>query len=192
MSKLRKSLLILSIIILSLLLGLRILQTRSHSRSLNLKPQDFNALIENVHWIQFDEQGTLSQEFSTPKIKNFNLNNKHIIYTPTLIVRKLEETWKIQAEFAKSKQGADEIELEKNVLIELQQPNKETTRFTTEFLSYEPSTQKAFTEQQVKVTQGLNILNAIGMQAYLSESKSLKLGHVTGQYFPSKDQAPNG
>lgn len=177
---------------LSLLLGLRIFKMPSPHRSLNIKPQDFNALIENVHWIQFDEEGMLNQEFSTPKIKNFSLNNNHIIYAPTLIVRKLEETWKIKADFAKAKQGSEEIELEKNVLIELLQTDKETTRFTTEHLSYEPKSQKAFTDYHVQVTQGLNILNAIGMQAYLSESKSLKLGNVSGQYFPSQTQTPNG
>ena len=192
MSNLRKSLLIISVIILSFILGLRIFRMPSSSHSLTLKPEDFHALIEKVHWIQFDEEGSLDQEFSTPKIKNFSLNNQHLIYSPTLIVRKLEETWKIKADFAQSTQGVEEIVLKKNVLIELQQIDKETTRFKTEHLYYEPRSQKAFTDHQVQVTQGLNILNAIGMQAYLSEAKSLKLGHVTGQYYPSKTLAPHG
>ncbi|NDH09391.1 MAG: LPS export ABC transporter periplasmic protein LptC [Gammaproteobacteria bacterium] len=192
MSNLRKSLLIISVIILSLSLGLRIFKMRSSTPSLTIKPQDFNALIKNVHWIQFDEEGMLNQEFSTPKIKNFSLNNQHIIYAPSLIVRKLEETWKIKADFANSKQDTEAIELKKNVLIELEQANKEVTRFSTEHLSYEPKNQKAFTDHQVQITQGMSILYATGMQAYLSEAKSLKLSHVTGQYYPSKAARPHG
>jgi len=192
MPNLRKSLLIISIIILLVILGLRIFKMPNPSHSLTLKPEDFHALIEKVHWIQFDEEGTLNQEFSTPKIKNFSLNNQHLIYSPTLIVRKLEETWKIKADFAQSTQGAEEIVLKKNVLIELQQTDKVPTQFKTEHLCYEPRSQKAFTDHKVQVTQGMNILNAIGMQAYLSEAKSLKLGHVTGQYYPNKTPTPNG
>jgi len=192
MSKLRKSLLIILIMMLTLLLGLRLFNMPSSTLYFAVKPQDFSALIKNVHWIQFDENGILNQEFSTPRIKNFSLNKQHIIDTPTLIVRKLGETWKIKADLAMTIPDAPEIELKKNVLIELKQIGKETTHFSTEQLRYDPRNQRAFTKHHVQVTQGKSMLNARGMQAYLSEAKSLKLSHVSGQYYPSDVQKPHG
>lgn len=187
MSYFRKSILI--VIVLGNLLWLASKQWSFLKKTTFTPPHQikFNALFQQVHWSEYDAEGTITHRFYSPVVKNIS-NEKNIIYSPNIELHTDKESWVIQAMYAKTIKGYDRIELHKNVKIKHNDQKQSLPSYLlTEQLTYIPKSQQAFTEKKVTFNQGKNIIHSKGMHADFANSAHIKLGEVDGTYHPSTD-----
>ena len=140
--------------------------------------------IQNLIVQQFDVQGQRIHFIETPLLQHKPLNNTHFLQTPHVIVKQRNQpVWEINAKEATALNGGQQITFNKQVIIHQRNDSKtpETT-LKTEELTYFPQNQFATTEKHIIVTQAENIIQSIGMQAYLAENRVKLLNNARGTY----------
>ncbi|GEM_PF-3313242 len=185
MSRTRQSFLIFLIGVITLAYGYRQLKSNHpQARHVSSKPS-FDSLIRNVHWIEFNEHGEISQEFFSPEIRGYANQDFYDIITPLFKLTRENELWEIQSNFAKAYHHSEKIDLNDNVLIKhMTAKSKNPAILKTKHIQYLVKEQKAQTKHHVILEQGKNIIHSDGMIASFKEHETLKLGNVLGSYLP--------
>lgn len=145
----------------------------------------FDSLINNLHWIEFNERGEISQEFFSPEIRGYANKDFYNITNPLVKLVGEQELWEIQSNFAKAYDHNNKIDLNENVLIKRINPkNKTPAILKTKHIEYLVQEKKVQTKHHVTLEQGKNIIQSDGMVASFKEHETLKLGNVLGSYLP--------
>jgi LPS export ABC transporter protein LptC len=187
MSRTRQSFLILFIGVITLVYGYWQLKACHPKTRYAIAKPSFDSLISNVHWIEFNERGEISQEFFSPEIRGYANENFYDIITPLFKLTREQELWEIQSNFAKAYHHSDKIDLNENVLIKHMSPNSKTPAILkTQQIQYLVKEQKAQTKHHVILEQGNNIIHSDGMIASFKEHETLHLGNVLGSYQPKE------
>lgn len=137
---------------------------------------------------QFNENGTLVNQLTTPLMEHIPKNNVHLLKTPHIVIKESEQpAWEIRAKKAKSIDGGERIIFIKKVVVH-QRPgsNNQESTFKTEEVTYYPKEKRATTQLFVTFEQPGNIIESTGMNAYLDEKRVELLHGAKGSYVPNK------
>lgn len=146
----------------------------------------FDSLLTNIHWVEFDELGKISQEFFSPEIKSIPQKHLYHIKTPRLKLSEHKDTWEILSRYAIVAQNKETIDLKKRVFIKhFSSDHSKISIIQTDVLRYLPKQKKAETKDLVTISLGNNIIHSKGLEAYFDQNKQFKLGQSYGQYRPS-------
>ncbi len=166
-------------------MGYKISLLTKHHETKGFAQKGLDSLLTNVHWIEFNEQGQITQEFFAPKVIGDALQNCYHIQHPLLKLSQNDELWEIQSHHANAAQNTDTINLIHKVRIKHTNTKKSTVSvMKTEHLNYLPKQKKANTNDKVTINMGENILHSIGLEASFEDNKKIKLGTVSGHYKP--------
>lgn len=189
MQRTRQNFLIILLAVLTIGYGYWFLKPSQPIIKPKISNNSFDSLITNVHWIEFNEQGDISQEFFSPEIRGYAHQDFYDIFTPLFKLTREKDSWEIHSDYAKAYHHSDQIDLNENVLIKHEIQNHPTPAILkTKHLKYLVKKQIASTTDHVTIEQGNNILHSEGMIASFAEDQTFKLGHVLGSYLP--EQSP--
>jgi lipopolysaccharide export system protein LptC len=137
---------------------------------------------------QFDAQGLLANELTTPFMRHVPNKNIHWFQTPHICIFQTDQpSWEIRAQQAKSWNGGQRIVFTKDVVVHQNSGEKTAeSTFKTEKITYYPKEKKASTDRLVTFEQPGNIIQSTGMNAYLDEKRVELLHQARGTYAPAK------
>jgi len=147
-----------------------------------------DTIVTNLVVSQYNDQGTLINQLSSPQMKHIPQQNTHLLANPhILIVEQNQPAWEIQATSATGIDGGKQITFSQNVVIHQQagEHNLENT-FTTEELIYFPKTKYATTALPVFFSQPGSTMHAKGMHAWLDEKHIELLSNTRITYETAK------
>lgn len=143
-----------------------------------------DATISQLTVRQFAMTGQLSHYLHTPRLNHVALNDAHYIHQPhVIIIQTNQPAWEIHAQQAIALHGGQKITFKQHVYIH-QKKNATTSEKTlqTEQLTYYPHKKLASTRHEITFKQPGNIIQSIGMQAYLDENRVKLLSNARGSY----------
>lgn len=149
--------------------------------------------MQEVQTREFDAQGQLHYQLSTPQITHYQLNpdgpsdsDYTLIENPDMAFYDAESTapWLVTAESGRSEANGQLIRLLDNVLIQQQTPNQGLIQITTSELRVHASEQFAETDKAVKMRSAKGQIDAIGMDADLAQSRLQLKSQVKAVYDP--------
>lgn len=147
-----------------------------------------DTIIEKITLKQFNEQGQLVSQLTSPLIEHIPHNNTHHIKTPLILfTHDNEAPWQIEAQNATSLHGGKKINFYNNVRIH-QAADKEhaESTFHTEEISYYPFKKIAITDKEVTFIQPNTTVKAKGMKANLADNHIQLLQRARGLHVPSE------
>ncbi|WXL26700.1 LPS export ABC transporter periplasmic protein LptC [Ectopseudomonas mendocina] len=145
--------------------------------------QTIDFYANNTYTIEFQEDGTLDYELLADKVEHVKATDITLVTNPKMdLFRGEEQPWKIQSTRSEVSPGGKEIELIDNVRIERTDEKNRTTILTTTRLTVFPDKEFAQTAQPVKIDAADGVTTAVGMKAYLNDSRMHLLSNVRGQY----------
>lgn len=145
-------------------------------------------IIEQMTLREYDQNGTLANFASSPKILHIQAQNQHQIMSPHIIVHQNNDTpWDIQAKHAISLENGNEITFYEHVRIN-QRSNAAhgESHLETSEITYYPKKKLAITSKKVKFHQPPTTVEAIGLRADLLENRIQLLQAARGTHEPSK------
>ena len=143
--------------------------------------------ISHVKVRQFNQQGTLTNLLTTPLMQHIQNGGIDLLQNPHVIVNQEEQPpWDIKARSAKSLENGKRITFMGDVVVHQKKGDKipEST-LKTEEITYFPQEKKASTNMLVTYEQPGNIIQSMGMNAYLDEKRVELLHHARGSYVPT-------
>ncbi|MCU1715647.1 LPS export ABC transporter periplasmic protein LptC [Pseudomonas sp. 5P_3.1_Bac2] len=142
---------------------------------------DFYA--ENTYTIEFQEDGKLNYELNASKVEHLKASDVTLVTAPDMdMYRGKESPWKIRSLRAEVSPGGTEVELIDQVSIKRADAKGNPTELTTSRLTVFPDKDYAQTQQAVKIDTAEGVTTAVGMKAYLNDSRMLLLSNVRGQH----------
>lgn len=151
-------------------------------------PQVF---MRNVQTREFDTEGKLRYELSTPHIGHFQVDadapseqDYTLIQAPliTFYDAKDQEPWKLTALQGRSEGNGQLLRLLNNVLIEQLSSTQGLLQITTSELNVRAREQFAETDKAVKIRSAKGQIDAVGMSADLAESRVQLHSQVNAVY----------
>lgn len=150
--------------------------------------------MKEVTTREFDINGKLRYQLSTPFISHYqlNLNNPGendytLIKQPALIFHREDQApWTIQAAEGRSEKNGEHIRLLNQVVISQQSAEQGLIQITTESLLAKPVVQFVETDKAVKITAEQTQIDAVGMNADLATSRLQLNSQVDAVYEPRR------
>lgn len=152
-------------------------------------PQDY---MNNVQTREFDVQGKLRYELSTPRIGHYQIDAEApgkkdyaLIQAPQITFYDADEPapWRVTAVHGRSEANGL-IRLMDNVLIQQDSSEQGLLQITTSELNVRTREQFAETDKAVKMRSAKGRIDAIGMTADLAESRVQLHSQVNAVYDP--------
>ena len=149
--------------------------------------------MQQVKTREFDAQGQLHYQLSTPQITHYQLNpdgpsdrDYTLIEHPNMAFFDAESTapWLVTAESGRSEANGQLLRLLDNVLIQQQTPTQGLIQITTSELQVRASEQFAETDKAVKMRSAKGQIDAVGMDADLAQSRLQLKSQVKAVYDP--------
>lgn len=140
---------------------------------------------------QFDKQGKLAREFTTPKVIHYPEHNTSVFIKPHLIVHRPDQpVWTISAKRGKAIEGNKQVDLVGQVSIQQAADNKNpATDIHTSELHFFPSKQLATTSKLIRMHQPGIMISATGMRAHLDSHHIELLSNTKAVYHPDQRKA---
>jgi lipopolysaccharide export system protein LptC len=145
-------------------------------------------IIDELTVRQYAENGQLINYLYTPRLRHRPSNNTNWLKKPHIILKQDNQpAWEIHAQQATSLYGGQQITLNKHVVAH-QQHDAHTAEstFTTEAITYFPSSQRATTLLEIHYEQAGHIMQAMGMNLFLANKHIELLSQARGIYDPSQ------
>lgn len=135
---------------------------------------------------QFDATGQLLHHLKTPLMRHTPNQNTHWFKNPLIrITEPNQPAWEIQSKEAIATNNGEQITFQHEVLIQHHAyKNNAEGIIKTEKISYFPKKKLATTEDKIVWTQAENIVQSMGMHAYLDEHRIDLLNHARASYEP--------
>ncbi len=149
--------------------------------------------MNNVQTREFDAQGKLRYELSTPRIGHYQIDpdapgkkDYTLIQTPQITFYDADEKapWRVTAAHGRSEANGQLIRLMDNVLIQQDSSEQGLLQITTSELSVRTREQFAETDKAVKMRSAKGHIDATGMTADLAESRVQLHSQVNAVYDP--------
>lgn len=153
--------------------------------------QSPDAFMNNVHYRNFNPQGLLSGQITSPKAVHYPKENVTVFTKPKVLLKTSnDKPWYVTANNGRSRDGDREVFLWGNVLVH--QPATKTTINTvikTTQLTIHPNQETASTTQPVTIIRPGSHTHAIGLKANFKTGVFQLLSHARGNYAPSDHQS---
>lgn len=135
---------------------------------------------------QFDDAGQLLHHLKTPLMRHTPNKNTHWLKKPLIhITEPNQPAWDIQSDEAIAINNGERITFQHQVLIQHHAyKNNASGTIKTEKISYFPQKKLATTKNKIVWTQAGNIVQSIGMHAFLDEHRIDLLHHARATYEP--------
>lgn len=149
--------------------------------------------MNNVQTREFDVQGKLRYELSTPRISHYQNNpdttsaeDYTLFQTPKITFYNADDKspWELTALQGRSEGNGQLLRLLGNVFIEQNSNDQGLLQITTNELTVRPREQFAETDKAVKMRSAKGQIDAIGMSADLAESRVQLHSQVNAVYEP--------
>ena len=138
---------------------------------------------ENAHSLQYQEDGSLDYEMTAVKLEHQKATDITFVTTPDLLLfRGNVQPWHIQSARAEVGPKGKEVELIDDVRVARTDAKGQPSILTTTRLTVFPDKNYAQTEQAVKIDAANGVTTAVGMKAYLKDSRMHLLSNVRGQH----------
>lgn len=138
---------------------------------------------ENAHSLQYQEDGSLDYEMTAVKLEHQKATDITFVTTPDLLLfRGNVQPWHIQSARAEVGPKGKEVELIDDVRVARTDAKGKPSILTTTRLTVFPDKNYAQTEQAVKIDAANGVTTAVGMKAYLKDSRMHLLSNVRGQH----------
>ena len=144
--------------------------------------------LSDVEVIQYNEQGTVSYNFTATQLDHFQLNPRRQtardytdITAPYFIFHNPQGPPRyLQARQGHADAGGRTITLTEDVRVWQEQNNRVLSELTTPKLVVKPDDQYAETDKPVKITGADSRVNAVGMKAHFGQDRVELLSRVRG------------
>lgn len=149
--------------------------------------------MKEVETREFDPQGKLHYQLTTPQITHYQMNpdmasdtDYTLIDQPNMALYDAEAKapWLVTAAIGRSEGNGQLIRLLENVLIQQQTPTQGLLQITTSELRIRPREQFAETDKAVKMRSAKGQIEAKGMDADLAQSRLQLKSQVKAVYDP--------
>lgn len=146
-----------------------------------------DARMEDVIAVTMDKQGKPRMKIVTPKLTHYAQNDTtHFISPQLTLYRKSPQPWFITANFAKSMQGAEQVNFWDEVIIQhAADQNNPATIIKTSTLTVYPNKQTAETNDPIVMMQPNTTVKATGMFADMNTGDIKLLSQARGEYVPN-------
>ena len=135
--------------------------------------------MTNATYTKFEQNGNISNQFSTSKITHFKHQNNYIFDNPNLkMYNENDAPWHITATKGKSKQGKSTIYLWDNVKL----VQNSDFDITTSALTVHPDRKFASTNKPITIVQNGSVAKAIGATADFNKGVVTLLSNVICEY----------
>lgn len=149
--------------------------------------------MDNVQTREFDEEGKLHYELSTPRISHYQTDPEvpgkddyTLIQSPKITFYDAGDKapWQVTAVHGRSEANGHLIRLLENVLIQQNSAEQGLVEITTSELNVRTREQFAETDKAVKMRSAKGQIDAVGMSADLAESRVQLHSQVNAVYDP--------
>ncbi|GAB3475429.1 LPS export ABC transporter periplasmic protein LptC [Azotobacter salinestris] len=139
--------------------------------------------VTNAHTLQYQAEGKLHYEMTAEKVEHLKTSEVTLLTQPDLLLfRGTPIPWHVRSERGEVSPGGDQVELIDAVRVERTDTQGRPTILTTSRLSVFPEREYAETRQPVKIEAANGVTTAVGMKAYLDDSRMHLLSSVRGQH----------
>ncbi|WP_090730411.1 LPS export ABC transporter periplasmic protein LptC [Azotobacter beijerinckii] len=149
-------------------------------------PRDDSAIdfyVTNAHTLQYQIEGKLHYEMTADKVEHLKASEVTLLTQPDLLMfRGTPIPWHVRSEHGEVSPQGDHVELINAVRVERTDTQGRPTILTTSRLSVFPEREYAETRQPVKIEAANGVTTAVGMKAYLDDSRMHLLSSVRGQH----------
>lgn len=151
-------------------------------------PTEPDGFVINGHYRSFDEQGNLNTMISSPRIEQFDADQRAMMADPdaTLIDKKTGIPWKLTADTGEFFEEKNLVELRGNVIVTRQISEDRAGTLETERLTLDNQNRTVHTDAAVTMTDSFNVTRAKGMTAWIDERILELESQVEGHYEPKK------
>ncbi|MEG7362013.1 LPS export ABC transporter periplasmic protein LptC [Pseudomonas citronellolis] len=138
----------------------------------------------NAHSLQYREDGSLAYEMTADRLEHMKATDVTNVTTPDLLFFREGEPqpWHVQSVRAEVGPEGKQVELIDNVRVQRTDAQNRTLLLTTTRMTVFPDKDYAETSQPVKITEPQGVTTAVGMKAYLKDSRMTLLSNVRGQH----------
>ncbi len=155
--------------------------TDRHATALDDSAIDFYAT--NTHTLQYQADGQLHYEMTATKVEHLKTSEVTLLSQPDLLLfRGTPIPWHVQSEHGEVSPTGEQVELIDSVRVERTDAKGNPTILTTSRLTVFPDREYAETRQPVKIDAANGVTTAVGMKAYLDDSRMHLLSNVRGQH----------
>ncbi|MDH1007724.1 LPS export ABC transporter periplasmic protein LptC [Pseudomonas nicosulfuronedens] len=152
-----------------------------------LKSQTSDAVdfyVVNAKSVQYRVDGSLAYEMTADKLEHLKASDVTLVTTPDLYFHRENEPqpWHVQSVRAEVAPEGKQVELIDDVRVARTDAQQRTLLLNTSRMTVFPDKDYAQTDQPVKITEPNGVTTAVGMKAYLKDSRMLLLSNVRGQH----------
>lgn len=149
--------------------------------------------MKQVQTREFDEEGKLNFELTTPKVELYQQNiegpsaqDYTLIDAPKMIFYNIQNgaPWRMSATNGRSESNNELIRLLGDVVIQQDSPTQGLVRITTDELQVRGREQFAETDKAVNMRSAKGQIDAVGMDADLAQSRLQLKSQVKAVYDP--------
>jgi lipopolysaccharide export system protein LptC len=150
-------------------------------------PNQTDVYMKNIVATVYNKEGNVALEISTPSMTHYQLNDVSQLIAPRVtIYRESSQPWLIDAKFAKTEKGLEQIIFWNKVNIHhLADEDNPDTSLLTESLTILPDQKIAKTDLPILFQQPDTKINAVGMLAKLDDGTINLLSETKGVYVPA-------
>ncbi|WP_297791822.1 LPS export ABC transporter periplasmic protein LptC [uncultured Marinobacter sp.] len=150
-----------------------------------------DGFVVNGRYLSYDENGKLSVRFESPRIEQFEAQNKAIMESPRaeLFGEGEEEPWYLSADSGTFREGKGLLHLEGNVQVIRRSGDRQGT-LTTSRLTLDNSKNTVYTDAPVELTDSFSVTRATGMKAWIDDRILELNSQVEGRYEPGQQANP--
>jgi LPS export ABC transporter protein LptC len=141
--------------------------------------------MTNVSYINLDSNGAVHDQLTAMKVIHYTSENASILQYPHLmIIDKDQKIWNISANNGKSLQENNTVYLWDNVNIKQFDPTTNAYKMivATAKATIYPRSKLGETDQPIAITEGQNVIHAIGAKVDFNKSTVKLLSKVMGKY----------
>lgn len=151
-------------------------------------PSEPDGFVINGHYRSFDDQGNLNIMIGSPRIEQFEADQRAVMTTPnaTLIDKDTGIPWQLTANTGEFFEEKNLVELEGNVIVTRQISEGREGTLETDRLTLDNRNRTVYTDAAVTMTDSLNITRAKGMTAWIDQRILELESQVEGHYEPAK------
>ena len=174
---------ILLLLILSSLASLLLSKSPFNPAQTNL-PDGF---FQQLHYREYNSQGQLHLQFTTPQLTHFAANNSSNMQAPRMLLIDTKQIpWHISAKRAQAWHGKNTIHLQQHVrFYHPQTSSSPRTKITTSSAYLYPQRSYAISKQYVTMQRPGSVLHGKGVHANLGHGVITLLHQTHGTYRPN-------
>jgi len=146
-------------------------------------PSEPDSFVVDSFYRTWDKQGNLELKLTSPRIEQFEENNRAILEQPKARVYGEPDSppWIIEADQGSLRQTKGLLYLTGDVVVTQRSEDSEVT-LTTEALTLNNRENTVYTDQPVTITEPFGVTQATGMKAWVDQRILELNSRVEGQY----------